>query len=222
MALSPSDSNAIQYYPENTITFKIYKIIGSEKTQMDFVNVGMNYRLMNYFEEEENGAWNPLGETGSLGIISYELLTTQPENWTTEYSNYYVKTADGGYTEVGTLTEAPAWEGNKYYKKKISTLITSNFDKLKIEKENYSLYQDKKRRIRVDFKKRLSQDNYLTLAEKYIYLVHASSKILANFEVTAFGFNDLTEDGTKGIKFTAAGGMNFYAGDAASKSNIIT
>ena len=56
MALSPSDKNTItiQYYPENTITFKIYKIIGSEKTQMDFVNIGMDYRLTNYFEEEEN------------------------------------------------------------------------------------------------------------------------------------------------------------------------
>ena len=224
MALSPSDKNTItiQYYPENTITFKIYKIIGSEKTQMDFVNIGMDYRLTNYFEEEENGVWNSLGKMGSLGTISYELLTTQPENWTTEYSNYYVKTADGGYTEVGILTEAPAWEGNKYYKKKISTLLTSNFDELKIEEGNYPLYQDKKRRIRVDFEKRLSQDNYLTLAEKYIYLVHASSKILANFEITAFGFNDLTENGTKGIKFTAAGGMNFYAGDAATEKNIIT
>lgn len=216
MALSPSDSNAIQYFPENTITFKIYKIIGSEKTQMDFTNTGMDYRLMNYFEEEENGVWSLLGETVLLGTVSYELLTTQPEDWTTGYSNYYIEVS-GGYNEVGTLSEVPAWEENKYYKKN-----TSNFDKLKIAKEDYSLYQDKKRRIRVDFEKRLSQDSCLTLAEKYIYLVHAASKVLANFEVTAFGFNDLTENGTKGIKFTAAGGMNFYAGDAASESNIIT
>nr|DAE20815.1 MAG TPA: hypothetical protein [Siphoviridae sp. ctWhx86] len=31
--------------------------------------------------------------------------------------------------------------------------------------------------------------------------MHATSSILANFEVTAFGFNNLTENGTKGIKF---------------------
>ena len=85
--------------------------------------------------------------------------------------------------------------------------------------QKYSSYTDKERYIYLYYKEKSSN---VILAEKYIYLVHAKSNILANFETTAFGFNDLTADGTKGIKFTADGGMELFAGDAKVGKDMFT
>lgn len=43
----------------------------------------------------------------------YTVLATQPEDWTTNYKNYYEKSGDN-YVAV-TSDSAPAWSANKYY-----------------------------------------------------------------------------------------------------------
>lgn len=104
---------------------------------------------------------------------------------------------------------------------KFTNIENENGEVIESAEQQYSKFKDKDRYIYIVYK----DDNEHILAEKWIYLVHATSSILANFETTAYGFNDLTEDGTKGIKFEAAGGMNFYAGDAkgqGAEKNIIT
>lgn len=104
---------------------------------------------------------------------------------------------------------------------KFTNIENENGEVIESAQQQYSKFKDKDRYIYIVYK----DDNEHILAEKWIYLVHATSSILANFETTAFGFNDLTQDGTKGIKFEAAGGMNFYAGDAkgqGAERNIIT
>ena len=61
-------------------------------------------------------------------------------------------------------------------------------------------------------------------AIKTIPLRRALSNVLAKFETTAYGFNDLTQDGTKGIKFEAANGMEMYVKDIADvgSSNVFS
>lgn len=46
---------------------------------------------------------------------NYELLASQPEDWTTNYTDYYISDGDGGYTHV-TGSSAPAFAQNTYYK----------------------------------------------------------------------------------------------------------
>lgn len=51
----------------------------------------------------------------------YVLQTSEPADWSTNYTSYYTKTVGGNYVAV-TGTEAPAWAANTYYTKTTSTL----------------------------------------------------------------------------------------------------
>ena len=46
---------------------------------------------------------------------NYELLTSQPEDWATNYADYYVSDGAGGYTHV-TGADAPVFQTDTYYK----------------------------------------------------------------------------------------------------------
>lgn len=48
-----------------------------------------------------------------LEWLEYTLLTSEPADWDTDYTDYYEKTANG-YVKV-TGSSAPTWAANKYY-----------------------------------------------------------------------------------------------------------
>lgn len=57
--------------------------------------------------------------------VSYELLATAPNDWSSTYTNYY--TFDGSkYTQVATAATAPSFELNKYYQKEESYTAVAN------------------------------------------------------------------------------------------------
>lgn len=45
----------------------------------------------------------------------YELLTTQPDDWTTNYANYFQKTGSEYTAVTGDSGSAPSWAENTYY-----------------------------------------------------------------------------------------------------------
>lgn len=49
-------------------------------------------------------------------VTSYDLQTSQPSDWTTNYTSYYTKTGDT-YTAVPAGTGAPTWVASTYYTK---------------------------------------------------------------------------------------------------------
>lgn len=49
----------------------------------------------------------------ALEWLEYTLLTTEPDDWATDYEDYYEKTANG-YVHVSGAA-APTWASNKYY-----------------------------------------------------------------------------------------------------------
>lgn len=55
-------------------------------------------------------------------LIVYNLITEEPEDWATNYNNYYIET-DGVYTNVADEI-APTWVENTYYAKPDYILIT--------------------------------------------------------------------------------------------------
>lgn len=168
---SETVSKGLQYFPDENINLKLYKIQGSSREQI------------------------------LSGKLYYGFTTTQLNNLT-ELPFTLSSTSPSISLSIGDIKFINIENGDS-------------------AEQQYSKFKDKDRYIYIVYK----DDNNNILAEKWIYLVHATSSILANFETTAFGFNDLTEDGTKGIKFEAAGGMNFYAGDVKKENterNIIT
>lgn len=46
--------------------------------------------------------------------VEYTVLTAEPADWSTNYSDYYEKN-DGTYEKVPSGTTAPTWTANKYY-----------------------------------------------------------------------------------------------------------
>lgn len=52
---------------------------------------------------------------GVLYGSDYEVLASQPSDWSAKYKDYYTKSSDGTYAKV-TDSAAPAWSASKYYK----------------------------------------------------------------------------------------------------------
>lgn len=67
-------------------------------------------RLIDFFTEEELGYWNN---------VEYVLLSSEPEDWATDYEDYYILSG-GDYIPVSG-SSAPIWEANTYYKKTVQT-----------------------------------------------------------------------------------------------------
>lgn len=68
------------------------------------------------------------GETGGgfvKGTDHYELTTSQPADWSTNYTSYYTESS-GTYTAV-TGASAPEWAASTYYKKTASAGKNINF-----------------------------------------------------------------------------------------------
>ena len=49
--------------------------------------------------------------------LPYDLLTEEPSDWSTKYTDYYEKNSAGEYVAVPAGESAPTWEQNKYYAK---------------------------------------------------------------------------------------------------------
>ena len=215
---SGEESKSIQYFPSDGIPFTLYEMIGQSRNQRTKLNKEEEL-VCETQEIDGEGKWQTLGNeevfTGALQnnvTISIENIKFNKE---IEYNGYkdYKRRIVVEWRKYTYLKWEPidlnSWDANKsnLYEDKDEIYIKTA-DTEYVEGKNY-----------------YKRESGTILAEKNIYLVLAKGNILANFETTAFGFNDLTQDGTKGIKFEAAGGMNFYAGDAkgqGAEKNIIT
>lgn len=95
-----ADKDAIAVCNENPRTTSIYNPEGE---------------FINYWYKFDASYFNDLGENGIVFLIDdYAILTDEPTDWATNYSNYYTKDNRGLYT---ALAETTTFIANKYYKK---------------------------------------------------------------------------------------------------------
>ena len=83
----------------------------------------IQYGKANY-KTNPTGYLTTLGE--KLGVsfgdmfepVTIESNKTQPNDWATKYDTYYIKNADGTFSNISKGVEYPAWKDNFYYERK--------------------------------------------------------------------------------------------------------
>lgn len=75
-------------------------------------------------------------------ISYYELLMTEPSDWSSAYTSYFTRNMDGSYSPVESGEAAPPWKANKYYRhienqQTDGRITTGALVKVKQSAENY-------------------------------------------------------------------------------------
>lgn len=94
----------IWYYDEETGAYSDVQYAYDKKHPLDSYCLKVNNKYLNLKEILKE-----------LGLIpeDYEILTKQPEDWTNNYNNYYIKNLEGNYEKLTVLEN---FVENKYYK----------------------------------------------------------------------------------------------------------
>lgn len=122
----PTPGTPVQEYVSDmvTITDGTLKVPAYNKVQSIYIPAGAyvefevtDYKEVNYYENlEVDGAKIEITDGITVLGDEYELLTTEPDDWATNWTAYYTL-VDGEYVAV-TGDSAPTFEANTYYKKK--------------------------------------------------------------------------------------------------------